>query len=338
MNEMLEGIQDAYAIMDDILVVGKNMKEHNEVLQQVLKHAQRYNLRLNLEKTKICKKEVAYVGHLLTASGLRPDPEKVCAVREMPAPETKDAVRRFLGFIQYLAKFLPMLAKVERALRELTHQDIKFHWDKPQADAFRKLKELCTKMPILAYYDVRKPVNIQCDASKSAVGAVLLQEERPVAYASRKLSKSECNWALIKKEMLAILFSTEKFREYMIGKETVVQTDHKPLETICRKPRMSAPLRLQTMLFKLKGYDLKIEYLPRKKQFIADALSRASTQEPHAEDKELQVNMIESLSVSVSKYSEFQIRTANELHELYAIIQSGWPDTKHEVPCSIQAY
>ena len=86
-----------------------------------------------------------------------------------------------------MAKFLPMLADVETPLRELTRKETIFHWDKPQADAFQKLKDMCCKAPVLAYYDVNKEVTIQCDASKEAVGAVLLQEGRPVAYASLKL-------------------------------------------------------------------------------------------------------------------------------------------------------
>ena len=87
-------------------------------------------------------------------------------------------------------------------------------------------------MPVLAYYDVHKEVTIQCDASKRAIGAVLLQENKQKAYASQKLCASELNWSPVQKEMSAIVFSTNKFRECILGKETVVQTDHKPLETI----------------------------------------------------------------------------------------------------------
>ena len=98
-----------------------------------------------------------------------------------------------------------MLAEVETPLRELTKRDVLFHWDAPQAEAFQRLKDLCCTTPVLAYYDVKKETTIQCDASKNAVGEVLLQEGRPVAYASRKLLKSELNWAPIEKEMLAIV-------------------------------------------------------------------------------------------------------------------------------------
>ena len=138
--------------------------------------------------------------------------------------------------------------------------------------------------------------------------------------------------------MLAIVFSTNKFREYILGKETVVQTDHKPLETILRKLMLSAPLRLQSMMLKLKGYDLKVKYLSGKKQVIVDTLSRASLNEVPPERDEFQVNMIERISVTPTKYLQLQQNTANELNELYAIIQSGWPETKQQVPHSIRPY
>ena len=161
---------------------------------------------------------------------------------------------------------------------------------------------MCCKAPVLAYYVVRKEVTIQCDASKSAVGAVLLQEGRPIAYASRKLRQSEINWPPIQKEMQAIVFSTQKFREYIMGKTTVVQTDHKPLETILRKPMTAAPLRLQAMILKVSGYDLKVEYLPGKKQILSDTLSRASLNEEPLEEDEIQVNMLKRISISEPKY------------------------------------
>ena len=273
MDEMMEDIDHAYAIMDDILIAGHDIAHHDSVLEAVLHRAKTYNLKLNFEKVRVRKQQVRYVGHIISAEGLKPDPEKVRAMMDMPPPEMKEDVCRFLGSIQYLAKFLPMLAEVETPLRELTRKDVLFCWDKPQAAAFQKLiKDMCCEAPVLASYDVRKDVTIQCDASKSAVGAVLLQEGRPIAYASRKLRASELNWAPIEKEMLAIVFSTQKFREYILGKTALVQTDHKPLETILRKPMATAPLRLQAMMLKVSGYDLQVEYLPGKKQVFADTL------------------------------------------------------------------
>ena len=222
---MLEGIDHAYAIINDTLVAGRDISLHDSVLEKVVYRAKSYN-----PKLRVRKRQVPYVGHIISAEGLKPDPEKVRAIKEMPPPTTKEDVRRFLGSIQYLAKFLPMLAEVETPLRELTSRDVLFHCDAPQAEALQRHKDLCCTAPVLAYYDVKKQTTIQCDTSKNAVGAVLLHEGRLVAYASRKLRKSELNWAPIEKEMLAIVFSAPKFREYMLGKATLVKTNDQPLK------------------------------------------------------------------------------------------------------------
>ena len=142
----------------------------------------------------------------------------------------------------------------------------------------------------------------------------------------------------IEKEVQAIVFSTQKFREYILGKPVVVQTDHKPLEIILRKLMVTAPLQLQAMILKVSGFDFQVEYLPGKKQMLADTLSRASLDEMPPEDDELQVNMVERISITEAKYAQLQQSTANKLHKLYSMIQSGWPETKHEVPHSIRQY
>ena len=132
----------------------------------------------------------------------------------------------------------------------------------------------------------------------------------------------------------------QKFREYILGKTTVVQADHKTLETILRKPMATAPLRLQVMMLKVSGYDLKVEqYLPGKKRVLADTLSRASLNELQADEDEIQVNILER--ISISEPMQNSNKTANEFHELYAMIQAGWPETKRLVslvPHSIREY
>ena len=157
-----------------------------------------------------------------------------------------------------------------------------------------------------------KELILQYDASKSAVGSVSLQEGRLFAYASRKLRTSELNWAPIEKEMLAIVYSTQKLREYILGKPTVIQTDHKPLETILRKPMATAPLQMQAMILKVSGSDLQVEYLPGNKQLLANTLSRASLDEVPPEDDELQVNIVQKISITEAKYAQLQQSTANE--------------------------
>ena len=119
---------------------------------------------------------------------------------------------------------------------------------------------------------------------------------------------------------------------------SVDQTDHKPQETILHKPIITAPLRLQAMMLKVSDYDLKVGYLLGKKQVLADTLRRASLKELQADEDEIQVNMLERISISEPKYTELQQKTANDFHELYAMIQIGWPETKRQVPYNIREY
>ena len=127
MDEMLKGIDHPYAIMDDILVAGcGDISHHDSVLEKVLYSAKSYNLKLKFDKVRVPKQQVLYVGYIISAEGLKPDPEKVRAMKEMPPPTAKEDVRWFLGSIQYLAKFLAMLAEVETPLRELTKKDVLF--------------------------------------------------------------------------------------------------------------------------------------------------------------------------------------------------------------------
>ena len=121
-------------IVDDILVWGRTEEEHDDRLKQVLDRARQHNLKLNLKKCKIKQEEVSYVGHVITRRGLKPDPEKTRAVEEMKPPTCVKELRTFLGFIQYLSKFLPNMAEVSAPLRVLTERDVEWHWDESQQE------------------------------------------------------------------------------------------------------------------------------------------------------------------------------------------------------------
>ena len=123
------------------------------------------------------------------------------------------------------------------------------------------MKNAITKLPVLQYYDVQKEVTLQCDASQDGLGATLLQEGKPVAFASSALTNAERNYAQIEKELLvvvSIVFAADKFEQYIYGRSATVESDHKPLEAIWKKPIQTAPKRLQRMLLRLQKYDLSI--------------------------------------------------------------------------------
>ena len=246
MREHIEGLKGVEVIADDFVIVGFGNRpaewqtDHDRNVRAFLDRCRERNLKLNKKKARLRQQEVPFIGHILTREGLKPDPHKVEAIVGMPDPTDVQSLRRFLGMVNYLAKFLPRLSEETEVLRKLTEKDAEWCWLQSHTDAVAHVKEMIVSAPVLAYYDVNKPVVIQCDASQSGLGAALLQEERPVAYSSRVMTQTEQNYAQIEKELLAIVYACEKFDQYIFGRSNViVQSDHKPLETIFKKPNAS---------------------------------------------------------------------------------------------------
>ena len=274
MSELFADVEGVKVIVDDLLVWGKDDEEHDTRLEQVLRRAREVNLKFNAKKCKIKQEEVPYVGHVLSKEGLKADPEKIRAVKEMKPPENAKELKTFLGFIQYLGKFMPNMATESAPLRELLEKNVAWHWDHLQEESFQKLKQLASSTPVLGYYDPSKPLCLSVDASSKALGAVLLQDEKPLAYASRALTPTQQWYAQIEKETLAIVYGEQKFHQYIYGRTTDVETDHKPLQYILNKPLHEAPLRLQKMMLILQRYYVKVKYVPGTELSVADALSR----------------------------------------------------------------
>ena len=158
-----------------------------------------------------------------------------------------------LTFVNYLSKFLPKLSDVSAPFRELTTSPAKFTWARQHDEAFTTIQQLVIQHPLLKFYNEEEEATIQTDASDKGLGAVLLQNGQPVAFASRTLSKTEQRYATIEKECLAIVFGGERFKQYVARREKLhVETDHKPLESIFRKPLLAAPCCLQRMLLRLQ--------------------------------------------------------------------------------------
>ena len=204
---------------------------------------------------------------------MKPDADKVRAIMDIPTPTEKAGVRRLLGMINFLASHILNMSMTTAPLRDLLKTNVHFHWDLQHEAALIKIKEVLSSRPVLNYFDPSKTSTIQADASQHGVGACLLQQGKPVAYASRSLSPSESNYAQIEKELLAIVLACEKFHQFIYG-TTKVQSDHKPLETIFTKPLCSVPPRLQRMLLRLQKYDLSVKYISGKLLYVADTLSR----------------------------------------------------------------
>ena len=320
-------------IVDDILVGGKDQEEHDHNLRLVLNRARQVNLKLNPTKCKFGVTNVNYVGHTFTSDGLKPDPEKVKAITDMPSPDSVQSLQRYLGMVNYLAKFIPNLSDVAAPLRELTHKNVSWCWYEKHQQAYDQVQNLVSRAPLLKYYDVTKPVTLTCDASKFGLGAACLQDGEPIAYASCTMKTYEQNYAQIEKELLAIVFACRKFYHYVYGKPVIVETDHKPLVTIINKPMHAIPARLQKMMLQLQKFDITLKYTKGADLFIADTLSRAP-QPDHTSDLIEQYEVMSILPISSTRITELQRNTVTDdlLQCVSGYIKTGWPQRVSSVP------
>ena len=327
-------------LADDILIFGSTKYEHDRNLENLLKRCERDNIKLKKEKFEYCVQEVIFHGHLLTANGIKPDPEKIRAICEMPPPTDTKGASRLCGMVTYLSRFLPKLADVIEPIRKLTHKGMEWSWAEDQINAFENIKVLLTKAPILAYYNPKLPLCIQCDSSQFGLGAALLQGGKPLDFRSRTLTPTEQRYAQIEKEMLAVVFALEKFNDYTFGQKTTVYTDHQPLVSIVKKPLHIAPRRLQRMMIRLQKYDFEVEYMPGKNMVLADTLSRAPISEASTEMEFWNVNVVHELVAGKSFREKVKRATKEDvtLQALKQVISEGWPNDKTALPEEVRQY
>ena len=325
----LEGLEGAQCVADDVIVYGKDHDDHNHNLRNLLSRCEEHDVRLNPDK---CKFNVP--GHVVSASGLKADPTKIKAILKMEAPTDVAAVECLRGMVTYLARCVPKLSEVMRPITILTHKDVEWSWGEAQDKAFRKLKKLLTESPILAYYDRKSELIIKCDASQFRIGAALMQNGKPLAYASRALTDTESRYTIIEKEMLALVYALEKWHQFTYGRPVVVHSDHKPLHAITKKPLGRAPKRLQSMLIRALAYDIEVKYLEGKKMLLADTLSCAYINNTQSGESEfVSVNAVNYLPMRAERIADIRMKTQEDpiLSTLKTTIQHGWPH-KEEVP------
>ena len=335
--EALEGLPGVICIADDVIIHGKNQEDHDSNMRAFLKRCREKDIKLNRDKLEIGQKSVTFMGHCVTREGLEADPEKIAAISNMPTPTSISELRRFMGMVNYLAKFLPNLSTVMQPLHNLLKNEVPWNWSTNESEAFEAVKELLCKTPVLAFYDPHKKLVIECDASSYGLGAVLMQENRPIAYASRSLTTAEKHYAQIEKEMLAAVYALEKFHHYTFAREVDVITDHKPLIAIWKKPLAKAPRRLQTLLLRARNYRFTLIYKPGTEIPTADTLSRAPASEPPSKEV---IYGIVLHRIRDNRLEQIRLATAADeaLNEVMKIIAEGWPEDKGLLPASAKPF
>jgi hypothetical protein len=270
MEEAFGDIENVQFYVDDLIIYANTVEEHNNVLLKVLKRAQECNVKFNREKSQVLSNEISFLGMIVSDKGVIPDSKKVTAISELKQICDKKELERFLGMTNYLSKFIENYSSITTSLRELLRKDIIFQWLPSHETAFQKLKEALINAPTLKLFDSNKDIVVSVDSSSEGVGACLLQDRQPVAYASKALTECQKGYAQVEREMFAIVFGCVKFHKYILGKRVLVETDHSALEILFKKPLSLVPVRLQRMMLKIQGYDIIVKYVPGKYMYISD--------------------------------------------------------------------
>ena len=283
MNSVLTGLQGirCFVYLDDVVVYGNSLEDHNNKLIDVLKRLRQHSLKLHPDKCEFLRKEVQYLGHVITENGIKPDERKTLAVENFPIPKNLKEIKSFLGLAGYYRKFIKKFSDIVSPITKLLKKDQDFKWGEEQQNAFDSLKTSLTTAPVLQYPDFRKKFILTTDASGTALGAILSQgelgQDRPIAFASRMLNKCELNYSTIEKELLAIVWGVQHYRPYLYGREFTIYTDHRPLKWLNNNKDLSS--RLLRWRLKLEEYSYQIEYIKGKSNTSADALSRINHEE-----------------------------------------------------------
>ncbi|GJU79126.1 putative reverse transcriptase domain-containing protein [Tanacetum coccineum] len=228
------------------------------------------------DRPKIPK--VQFLGHVIDSQGIHVDPAKIESIKDWASPKSPTEISQFLGLAGYYRRFIEGFSKIAKPMTKLTQKKVKFEWGDKQEAAFQLLKQKLCSAPILALPEGSEDFIAYCDASKKGLGAVLMQREKVIAYASRQLKIHEKNYTTHDLELGAVVFALKIWRHYLYGTKCTVFTDHKSLQHILNQKELN--MRQRRWLELLSDYDCEIRYHPGKANVVADALSRKERDQP----------------------------------------------------------
>ncbi|GJS51836.1 putative nucleotidyltransferase, ribonuclease H [Tanacetum coccineum] len=270
MNHVFHEYLDKFVIVfiDDILVYSKTRGSMRVIFVLCWKFCVRRSFMQN-------SRQVAFLGHIVSADGISMDPAKVEAITKWPRPTTVTKGRSFLGLVRYYRRFVEGFSLLALPLTKLMRKGEKFVWNEEREKSFEELKRRLVSSPILTLPSGTGGYQIYSDASKKGLGCVLMQHGKVIAYASRQLKPYEVNYPTHDLELAAVVFALKIWRHYLYGETCDIFTDHKSLKYIFTQKELN--MRQRRWLELLKDYDANIQYHPGKANVVADALSRKNS-------------------------------------------------------------
>ena len=278
MRKVVSGLDNTDCYFDNLVVHNSNWSAHIRSLRMLLSRLRKHGLTAGPKKCFLGYPQIKYLGYVLGNDSLHPVDEKIVSVCKMPLPQTKKQLRSFMGTVGFYRKFIENFAGISAPITNLLkkHRSNNLKWSDEQINCFELLKEKLISKPILILPDFSKAFYLRTDASNNAIGAVLLQDcedvKKPVSYAGKKLLPREQNFATVEKECYAIVWAVNKFREYLLGKEFVLQTDHQPLVYLNKFKNLNG--RLMRWSLALQNFSFAVEYIKGSENVGADMLSR----------------------------------------------------------------
>ncbi|GKB07194.1 putative reverse transcriptase domain-containing protein [Tanacetum coccineum] len=255
-----------------------NKQEHEKHLKLILKFLKKEELYAKFSKCEFWIPKVQFLGHVIDSEGIHVDPAKIESIKDWASPKSPTEIRQFLGLAGYYRRFIEGFSKIAKPMTKLTQKKVKFEWGDKQEAAFQLLKQKLCSAPILALPEGSEDFIAYCDASKKGLGAVLMQREKVIAYASRQLKIHEKNYTTHDLELGAVVFALKIWRHYLYGTKCTVFADHKSLQHILNLKELN--MRQRRWLELLSDYDCEIRYHPGKANVVADALSRKEINQP----------------------------------------------------------
>lgn len=336
-QNLFGSIKGVKVYFDDIIACANSLEELADIVDNIFYVAKQNNVKFNPDKIQYFVKEVNYLGMKFNSFGIKPDQNRVLAIKNLQAPRNRTELQSIIGMINFLRPFICNLSELLVPFRNLLKKDVIFSWDKNHDAQLDKIKDIICNLSLLSNFDGEKPVVIQADASQYAVGCTLLQDNKPVFFASKCLSASESNFAQIEKELLAITFAFNKFHNYLYGHSNItVYTDHSPLVSIIKKSMSSVQNnRIRRLRLKLLPYSFELKYLPGKHMYIADLLSRNIKTESVSDDDSL-TEYVHVVGTELTfKNDSFQklveaSQSDSSLIKIFEFYQKGWPKSLSE--------
>ncbi|XP_055590022.1 uncharacterized protein K02A2.6-like [Uranotaenia lowii] len=345
MSKMIAGLEGVDSFLDDFIIYSASREQHDRILEELFKRIQDYGFHLRPEKCNFYQSEIRYLGFIINADGIKPDPAKVASIVSMPQPKDVSELRSFLGAANFYGKFVREIHRIRQPLDDLLKKDKKFVWSAQCNEAFETIKKVLQSDLLLTHYNPSLELIVAGDASKKGIGAVIMHrfpdgQLKAIAHASKTLTSTEQNYSQVEKEALALVFAVTKFRRMLLGRQFTLQTDHQPLLKVFGLKK-GIPLhtanRLQRWALSLLGFDFNVEYISTDKFGYADVLSRliSNHQKPEEEYVVASISLEEDVNESLEdcftslpvnfKMVSAATRKDATLQQVVQFIDNGWP-------------